>query len=110
MYKTILFAKAYKYNIRMKNFFYRVAEGDTLYGLSQKFNVSATEILAENNLKREIERGDVLYIPAPSRDYYFVKAEDTISSICKKLNISPERLREKNQNIPYVFYGMKLKY
>ena len=88
----------------MKNFFYRVKNQDTVLSLSQKFNVPIGIIIYENNLKKEILEGDVLYICTPIGTPYFVKPTDTIKSIAQKHNISEEELIQKNKS-PYFFYG-----
>ena len=93
----------------MKNFFYRVLEFDTLKSVAEKFNVHALDIITLNGLKGEIEGGDVIEISLYEGDFYVVQPQDTFYSLSKKLGVDERVLREKNK-MPYIFYGVRLKY
>ena len=88
----------------MENFFYRVKSNETVMSLSQKFKVPVGILIDDNNLKREVEEGDLLYICAPIGDVYIVKPLDSIDSIAKKFGIEKQDLILKNKS-PYFFYG-----
>lgn len=72
---------------------YTVKPGDTLYGISNQFGVSVTELAELNNIKGDILKvGQVLTIPGsagtnPNNMFmYTVQKGDTLYSIAKKYN------------------------
>lgn len=92
----------------MKKFFYRVEKGESVFGLSDKFSVPAFVIIKLNNLRREIEEGDLLYIEQePDRKIYSVKPCDTVESVAEKFCVAPQKLLDDN-GAEYFFYGMKI--
>lgn len=92
----------------MKKFFYRVGEGDTVFSLSQKFSVPVGIIISLNNLTKEIECGDMLYIEKDcGQTVYSVGLYETAFSIGQKFGISPSVLLKKNR-LPYFFYGLTI--
>ena len=92
----------------MKNFFYRVTETDTVFSVSKKFNLSPTSVIKQNNLKSEIECGDLLYIEKNEDLLYKVAPFDTPKSIAKKFNTTEEKILSDN-GVPYLFYGLVIK-
>ncbi len=92
----------------MKKFYYRVQKDDSVLSISNKFNLCVFTIIENNNLKGEIEAGDILYIQSQSDSLYTVKPCDTIYSICKKFNKKEEELLQEN-NVDYIFCGLKIK-
>lgn len=92
----------------MKNFFYRVAETDTVFSVSKKFNLSPTTLIKQNSLKREIECGDLLYIERDDAVLYKVAPFDTPKSIAEKFNTTEEKILSDN-GVPYLFYGLVIK-
>ena len=94
----------------MKFFYYRVYPNETVFSISKKFNVSIFDIIFENSLENDVQPGDLLIIPKNSFDLYAVQPQDTLQSIALKLNVSLSELKEKNNNLPYIFYGLFLKY
>jgi spore germination protein YaaH len=91
----------------MEKFFYRVGEGETLCSIAQKFCIPPTKIIADNNLKREILEGDILYIERVTDRLYVVTPSDTLSSISQRFNVPAEKILLDN-NIPYIFYGLTI--
>lgn len=91
-----------------KKFFYRVLEGDSIISISKKFNLPAHVIIKQNNLTSEVLVGDMLYIEICGGLVYSVKPFDTFDSLALKFNTSKQRLIEKNNNLPYIFYGLKI--
>ena len=92
----------------MKKFFYRVTDGDTVSILSEKFVVPTCKLIELNNLEREVEEGDILYVEInDERRYktYKVDVRDTLNSIAKKFNTTEEKILLDN-NLPYIFYGL----
>ncbi len=88
-------------------FMYTVKQGDTLYGISRKYNTTVQEIVDLNYLKSNIlEPGMIIRIPEiytkeeelylPNYINYVVKQGDTLYSISKKYDISPELIIKDN--------------
>ena len=89
----------------MKKFFYRAEQGDTVFSLSVKFEVSPCSIIKENSLKSEIEAGDLLYIVQNGERTHAVQPFERIEELAERYNTTPERLLEKN-GVPYIFFGL----
>ena len=103
---SILFTGVAKYNNGMKKIFYRVEDGDTVFSLAERFSVSVGVIIAQNNLKKEIETGDMLYIEVDeSKTAYKVQPFDTVVSVGRKFNVPPEKILFDN-GVSYLFYGL----
>lgn len=82
---------------------YTVKAGDTLYGISNQFGVSVTELAELNNIKgSNLQIGKVLIIPTTSGAnpnnmfLYTVKAGDTLYSIARKYNTTPQAIIDLN--------------
>ena len=88
----------------MRNFFYRVKQGDTVISLSKKFSVPIGVLIYENNLKRDVFEGDVLFVPKMMGKPYIIKANDNAKTLAKEFCVSEEELLYKNKS-PYFFYG-----
>lgn len=71
---------------------YTIRPGDTISSVAQKFGVSETTILWENNLqaKSVIKPGEKLKIPPVSGIVHKVKRGETIYSIAKKYSVDPQ--------------------
>ena len=89
---------------------YTVKPGDTLYGISNQYGVSVTELAELNGIKgSNLSVGTVLKIPTnigtnPSNMFmYTVKSGDTLYSIARKYNTTPQKIIDlnylKNTNI-----------
>ena len=91
----------------MEKFFYRVNENETVFSLSQKFNIPPVIIVKENNLKKEIEVGDILIINKCNYTIYKVQPFDTIKTVAHKFNKTEKEILDKN-NLPYLFYGLEI--
>ena len=92
----------------MKKFFYRVQKGDSITSLSCKFNECVFKLIKDNNLKKEIESGDLLFIESDANQLYLVKPQDTLLSISKKFNKDQNQILQDN-DLPYLFCGLKIK-
>ncbi|MBR5192460.1 MAG: LysM peptidoglycan-binding domain-containing protein [Clostridia bacterium] len=92
----------------MEKFFYRVNSEDTVNLLCSKFNLPIGVFVSINNLKKEIEEGDLVVIEKCNNKLYFVQPLDTIKSVAKKFGTTEERLKELNK-VDYIFYGLKIK-
>ena len=82
---------------------YTVKAGDTLYGISNQFGVSVTELASLNNVNAEtLQIGQVLTIPNfsgsnPNNMFmYTVKKGDTLYSIAAKYNTSAGEIMKLN--------------
>lgn len=82
---------------------YIVKRGDTLYGISNQFGVSVSDLLKLNNLKNNvIQIGQVLRIPSnigtnPSSTFqYTVKKGDSLYSISKVYNTTVDEIVKLN--------------
>ena len=82
---------------------YTVKAGDTLYGISNQFGVSVTELAQINNaVGRPLRVGEVLTIPMSSGTnpnnmfMYTVKKGDSLYSIAKKYNTTVDEIMKLN--------------
>ena len=82
---------------------YTVKPGDTLYGISNQFGVSVTELAELNGIKGSILNiGQILKIPAkagtnPNNLFlYTVSAGDTLYSIARKYNTTANEIKKLN--------------
>ena len=82
---------------------YVVKPGDTLYGISNQFGVSVTELAELNNIKgSNLQVGTTLKIPLSSGTnpnnmfMYTVKKGDSLYSIAKKYNTSVDAIKNLN--------------
>lgn len=90
----------------MKKIFYRVDESDTVFSLSERFSVPVGVIIAQNNLKKEIEAGDMLYIEVEDcKTAYKVQPFDTARSVGRRFGVPSEKILSDN-GVPYLFYGL----
>ena len=92
----------------MKNFLYRVQDGDTVFSVSEKFNIPPCLIIKENNLNCELQAGDMLVIPEFYGKVYTVGIFENIEDIAERFSTSPEKILRDN-GVSYVFYGLKIK-
>ena len=82
---------------------YTVKPGDTLYGISNQFGVSVTELANLNNIKgSNLAVGTILKIPAKSGTnpdnmfMYTVASGDTLYGIAKKYNTTVSKIKDLN--------------
>ncbi len=101
--------------------YYKVKEGDTLYSISKKFNVSVREIKQTNKLRKSTLRANqVIRIGKKSStqatavkkarpSYYTVRKGDTLSKIARKTHVSVGQLMAMNHvNVRTLKPGRKL--
>ena len=82
---------------------YTVKSGDTLYGISNQFGVSVSELASLNGIKgSNLQVGRVLKIPSKSGTnpnnmfMYTVKSGDNLYSIAKKYNTTVDEIKKLN--------------
>lgn len=82
---------------------YKIKKGDTLYSLSQKFEVSVQQLKDANQLKSNtIYAGQKITVPAAaeaeaaSETVLTVKKGDTLYSLSKKYEVSVEDMKQEN--------------
>ena len=77
---------------------YVVNKGDTLYKISNNYNISQSELMDFNDLTNNIlSIGQIIKIPTiTSTNRYIVKKGDSLYSIAKKFNKSVDEIKSKN--------------
>ena len=77
---------------------YTVVKGDSLWLISQKYEVSVDDLIEINNLETvNLQIGDKLKIPkSTSKKTYTVQKGDSLWSIAKKYNVGVEELKLAN--------------
>ena len=82
---------------------YTVKSGDTLYGISNQFGVSVSELASLNGIKgSNLQVGRVLKIPSKSGTnpnnmfMYTVKSGDNLYTIAKKYNTTVDEIKKLN--------------
>lgn len=78
---------------------YKVTDGDTLYGIAERFDLSLSTILWANNLtvRSLIKPGQTLTIPAVDGVLYTVKSGDTLLKIAKTYGSDTDEIITVNQ-------------
>lgn len=73
---------------------YQVADGDTLYGIAGKFDLSLSSLLWANNMtvRSVIRPGQTVKIPPVDGVIYVVKKGDTVSKIAKTYGAEQEKI------------------
>ena len=76
---------------------YIVQKGDSIWGISRKYNIRVNDLIELNNLSDlNIKVGQTLLVPKQLDNTYIVEKGDTLWSISKKNNISVNELKELN--------------
>lgn len=83
---------------------YTIQRGDSLWKISQKYDIPVNDIIAFNNLSSaNLQIGDELRIPITSQEdntsnqfSYTVKKGDTLWSIAKQFNVSVDSIKTTN--------------
>lgn len=90
--------------------YHNVVKGDTLSGISVKYDISETLLRELNNLKNDsIKVGDKLKLIPQNSRIHEVKKGDTLWSIAKKYNVSVDQLMQYNHlNTTKVTVGKKI--
>ncbi len=97
---------------------HRVADGDTLFNISRRYNLSVADLIIANNIKgNNIRKGQLLRVtaaPAKTRNSirnvsYTVRRGDTLNTIANRFNVDVNDIRRWNRNTNGVTPGQHLK-
>ena len=98
---------------------HRVADGDTLFNISKRYNLSVADLIVTNNIKgSNIRKGQLLRVsaaPVKTRKNniqnvsYTVRRGDTLNTIANRFNIDVNDIRRWNKNTRTVTPGQRLK-
>jgi murein DD-endopeptidase MepM/ murein hydrolase activator NlpD len=77
---------------------YTVQEGDSLFGIARKFDVSVDSVITANDLENAyyLQIGSKLSIPNLSGIYYTVRKGDSLFSIAKRYGVSVNSIADTN--------------
>ena len=76
---------------------YIVKKGDSLWGISKKYNIPINELIAINKLDDlTLQIGQELIVTPSEQDSYVVQKGDTLWSVAKKNGLSVEELKKLN--------------
>ena len=80
---------------------YVVKKGDTLYSIANKYNTTVDNLKKINNLENnDLSIGQILLLKTdttePNTNTYIVKVGDTLYSIAREFNTTPDALRDLN--------------
>ena len=83
--------------LKENNQTYIVKKGDSLWGISKKYNIPINELIAINQLDDlTLQIGQELIVTPSEQDSYVVQKGDTLWSVAKKNGLSVEELKELN--------------
>lgn len=96
--------------IKNESFIYKVNENESLLDISNKFKISESKLMKENNLTdKNLEKGDLLFIENENNFLYTVLPLDNLNEIAKKFNVTVKHIIEKNKlNNEHIFIGQIL--
>ena len=109
--ESIALYLGYPYNYKDLEKEYIVKPGDTLYSISQRFNISIDELKRINNIVSNVlSIGQIIKLENNDNNpIYIVQKGDTLYSIAKNNNISVESIIEKNNlNSSNLYIGQEL--
>lgn len=76
---------------------YKVVNGDTLYSIARKYNISVDELKKLNNLtSNSLSIGQILKVPNSNNIEYVVKKGDNLYSIANKYDVSVKDIMNLN--------------
>lgn len=91
---------------------YKVRRGDSLWKVSQQFNIDPESLAAANglNVNRYLQTGQILLIPPGKGVYHAVKRGESVWQICQGYGVDANRVIEENriENPSQLQEGQKL--
>ena len=96
---------------------HRVVEGDTLFNIAKRYNVSVADLIIANNIKgNTIQKGQVLRLAQakPAKTHidkvsYTIRKGDTFKSISARFNINIDDIRRLNPDLNTINPGQRIK-
>ena len=96
---------------------HRVVEGDTLFNIAKRYNVSVADLIIANNIKgNTIQKGQVLRLAQakPAKTHidkvsYTIRKGDTFKSISARFNINIDDIRRLNPDLNTISPGQRIK-
>ena len=96
---------------------HRVVEGDTLFNIAKRYNVSVADLIVANNIKgNTIQKGQVLRLAQakPAKTHidkvsYTIRKGDTFKSISARFNINIDDIRRLNPDLNTINPGQRIK-
>lgn len=96
---------------------HRVVEGDTLFNIAKRYNVSVADLIIANNIKgNTIQKGQVLRLAQakPAKTHidkvsYTIRKGDTFKSISARFNINIDDIRRLNPDLDTINPGQRIK-
>ena len=81
--------------------YYSIKTGDSIYGISKKYNINPELLISLNELNENdyIYPGQVLLIPKSNYSYYITKSGDTLKEVTNILNVSLDKMLKDNKTI-----------
>lgn len=93
----------------VKEFYYKIEQGETINFLCEKFNTSKENIL-RNNKDLKLFMGEWLKIKVNDFLTHIVKPAETLSIISNKYNVTSEKLmQDNNLQTDKLFIGQSIK-
>lgn len=91
--------------------YYTIESGDTLYSISQKFNVNPKLVAELNGLDVDeyIYPKQTLIIPKKGIQYYITKEDDTLKQVSNIFGTDSSKVVEQNKTI-YLLPGQMIFY
>ena len=94
---TLLISSAESTGDAGNDTYYVVKNGDTLWSIARKYNLSVNELKALNNLSSNVlSVGQRLIVGKDSSNDYVVSAGDTLWAIARKFNVSVDDIKSLN--------------
>ena len=96
---------------------HRVVEGDTLFNIAKRYNVSVADLIVANNIKgNAIQKGQVLRLAQakPAKTHidkvsYTIRKGDTFKSISARFNINIDDIHRLNPDLNTISPGQRIK-